>query len=103
MTSDAAGSSWYLAASFLFTPILAVLSPWPTVTAILRWVIGIVGLCLGLLGIAMAAGLARVLRSGAEIPDEYRHSMINNDGARGAVGGYRCRLLAIGPVRQRSP
>lgn len=78
MTSDAAGSSWYLGSSFLFAPILAVLSPWPTVTATLWWVIGMAGLCLGLLGIAMATGLARVLRSGVEIPEEYWRSMIHH-------------------------
>ena len=45
--------------------------PWPAVTAVLWGIIGLAGLWLGLLGIAMAVGLARVLRSGAEIPERY--------------------------------
>jgi hypothetical protein len=76
MASDRTGSSWYFGASFLFAPVLAVLSPWPIVTTILWWVIGLTGLLLGLLGIAMAVGLARVLRSGAEIPAEHWRSMV---------------------------
>jgi hypothetical protein len=42
------------------------------------WVIiGLVGLWLGLLGIAMATGLAMVLRTGAEIPEDYWRSIID--------------------------
>ncbi len=44
-------------------PVLAVLSPWPTITAVLWWIIGLAGLWLGLLRVAMAVGLAQVLRS----------------------------------------
>jgi hypothetical protein len=61
----------------LFAPVLAVLSPWPAVTAVLWGIIGLAGLWLGLLGIAMAVGLARVLRSGAEIPERYWRSLVN--------------------------
>jgi hypothetical protein len=77
MASDCAGLSWYFGASFLFAPVLALMSPWPTVTTVLWWVIGVAGFCLGLLGIAMAAGLARVLQSGAEIPEGYWRSMVD--------------------------
>jgi hypothetical protein len=77
MTSDAIGTACYLGASFLFAPALIVLSPWPALTAIVWWIISVAGLCLGLLGIALATGLARVLRSGGEIPEEYWHSMIH--------------------------
>ena len=77
LASDRAGSAWYIGMGFLFAPALAVLSPWPTVTAVLWWIIGLMGLWLGLLGIAMAAGLARILRSGAEIPEDYWRSLVN--------------------------
>ena len=63
LISDRAGSAWYIGAGFFFAPVLAVLSPWPTVTAVLWVVIGLAGLWLGLLGIAMATGLAMVLRT----------------------------------------
>ena len=77
LKSDRAGSSWYIGTGFFFAPLLAVLSPWPTVTAVLWAVIAIAGLWLGLLGIAMAAGLAIVLRSGQEIPEDYWRSIID--------------------------
>ena len=65
---DRAGSAWYIGTGFFFAPVLAVLSPWPTVTAVC-W--------LGLLGIAMATGLAMVLRTGGEIPEDYWRSIID--------------------------
>ena len=68
LISDRAGSAWYIGRGFFFAPVLAVLSPWPTVTAVLWAIIGLFGLWLGLLGIAMATGLAMVLRSNTEIP-----------------------------------
>ena len=77
LASDRAGSAWYVGASFFFAPVLAVLSPWPAVTAVLWGVIGLAGLWLGLLGVAMAVGLARVLRSGAEIPEDYWRTLVN--------------------------
>jgi hypothetical protein len=77
LKSDRAGSSWFIGAGFFFAPVLAVLSPWPTVTAILCAVIAISGLWLGLLGIAMATGLAIVLKTGEEIPEDYWRSIID--------------------------
>jgi hypothetical protein len=77
LASDRAGSAWYIGMGFFFAPVLAVLSPWPTVTAVLWAVIALAGLLLGLLGIAMAVGLARILRSGKEIPEEYWRSLVN--------------------------
>jgi hypothetical protein len=77
LASDRAGSAWYIGTGFFFAPVLAVLSPWPVVTVVLWWMIGLAGLWLGLLGIAMAAGLARVLRSGNEIPEDYWRSLVN--------------------------
>ena len=40
-------------------------------------VIALAGLWLGLLGIAMAVGLARIMRSGAAIPDDYWRSLVH--------------------------
>ena len=77
LASDRAGSAWYIGTGFFFAPVLAVLSPWPAVTAVLCVVIGLAGLWLGLLGVAMAVGLARILRSGAEIPEDYWRTLVN--------------------------
>jgi len=77
LKADRAGSSWYIGTGFFFAPILALLSPWPTVTTIMWAVIAVTGLWLGLLGIAMATGLAVVLRSGREIPEDYWRSIID--------------------------
>jgi hypothetical protein len=77
LASDRAGSAWYVGTGFFFAPVLAIFSPWPTVTAVLWAVIGLAGLWLGLLGIAMAVGLARVLRSGTEIPEDYWRTLVN--------------------------
>ncbi|BDX32028.1 hypothetical protein TUM20985_25750 [Mycobacterium antarcticum] len=77
MTSDRAGSAWYIGLGFFFAPALAVVSPWPAVTTVLWLVIALAGLWLGLLGIAMAAGLAKVLKSGAEIPEDYWRSIFD--------------------------
>ena len=65
LISDRAGSAAYIGAGFFFAPLLAVLSPWPALTAACWVIIGLAGLWLGLLGIAMATGLAMVLREGA--------------------------------------
>jgi hypothetical protein len=78
MRSDRAGSAWYIGAGFFFAPALAVLSPWPKVTAGLWVIIAVAGLWLGLLGVAMAIGLAMVLRSNAEVPEEYWRSLLNS-------------------------
>jgi hypothetical protein len=77
LTSDRAGSAWYIGLGFFFAPALAVVSPWPTVTTALWAVIAVAGLWLGLLGLAMATGLAIVLKSGAEIPEEYWRSIFD--------------------------
>jgi hypothetical protein len=77
LISDRAGSSWYVGLGFFFAPVLAVLSPWPTVTTVLWVVIAMFGLWLGLLGIAMATGLALAMRSDVEIPEEYWRSLVD--------------------------
>ena len=77
LIADRAGSAWYIGTGFFFAPVLAVVSPWPTLTAVCWVSIGVAGLWLGLLGIAMATGLAMVLRTGAEIPEDYWRSIID--------------------------
>ncbi len=49
-------------------PALAILAPWPDIRTLL-W--------LGLLGIAMATGLAVILRAGGEIPEGYWRTMLD--------------------------
>jgi hypothetical protein len=77
LCADRAGSSWYIGLGFFFAPVLVVVSPWPAVTTALWIVIAVAGLWLGLLGIAMATGLALVLRSGGEIPESYWRTIID--------------------------
>jgi hypothetical protein len=79
MISDRAGSSWYIGAGFFFAPVLAVVSPWPVITTVLWVIIALAGLLLGLLGIAMAAGLAMVLRAGGEISEDYWFTLLRED------------------------
>jgi hypothetical protein len=78
LISDRAGSSWYIGLGFFFAPVLAIVSPWPTVTTVLWVLIGFFGLWLGLLGIAMATGLAMTLRAGHEIPESYWWQLIGD-------------------------
>lgn len=80
LKSDRAGSSWYIGTGFFFAPVLALVAPWPEVRTALWALIAVMGLWLGLLGIAMASGLAMMLRDGREIPEEYWRSMLD----------YRC-------------
>ena len=82
LVCDRAGSSWYVGTGFFFAPILVAVSPWPALTAALWVFIALAGLWLGLLGIAMATGLAMVLRSNAEIPEDYWRSILDYPGAR---------------------
>ncbi|TFV54696.1 hypothetical protein E4P42_25125 [Mycobacterium sp. PS03-16] len=74
---DRAGSAWYIGAGFFFAPALIVVSPWPALTTALWVVIALAGLWLGVLGIAMATGLAIVLRTNTEIPEDYWRSVID--------------------------
>jgi hypothetical protein len=84
LASDRAGSAWFIGAGFFFAPVLAVVSPWPAVTAMVWVLIGLAGLWLGLLGIAMATGLAMVLRSNTEIPEDYWRSIIDYPSTAGS-------------------
>ncbi|WP_260759042.1 hypothetical protein [Mycobacterium sp. SMC-4] len=77
LVCDRTGSAWYIGAGFFFAPILILVSPWPELTAVLWVVIAVAGLWLGLLGVAMATGLAIVLRANAEIPEDYWRTVID--------------------------
>jgi hypothetical protein len=77
MKSDRAGSAWFIGTGFFFAPALAIVSPWPALTTALWIVIAVAGLWLGLLGVAMATGLAMVLRSNGEIPEDYWRSIVD--------------------------
>jgi hypothetical protein len=77
MKADRAGSSWFVGTGFFFAPVLAIVSPWPALTTVLWIVIAIAGLWLGLLGLAMATGLAMVLRSNRAIPEDYWRSIVD--------------------------
>ena len=83
MAADRAGSAAYVGTGFFFAPVLAVVSPWPALTTVLWIAIALAGLWLGLLGIAMATGLAIVLRSNTEIPEDYWRSIIDYPTGRG--------------------
>ncbi|WP_445165308.1 hypothetical protein ACTXG7_15390 [Mycolicibacterium sp. Dal123E01] len=77
LKSDRAGSAWFVGAGFFFAPLLALVSPWPAVTTAIWVIVGLFGLWLGMLGIAMATGLAMVMRSNTEIPEDYWRSIVN--------------------------
>lgn len=77
MKADRAGSSWYVGAGFFFAPLLALVAPWHAVTVAIWTTVALVGLWLGLLGIAMAAGLALVLRSNTEVPEDYWRTLVD--------------------------
>lgn len=77
LKADRAGSAWYVGAGFLFAPVLAVLAPWPAMTAFVWIVIALAGLWLGILGIAMATGLSIVLRSGGEISEDFWRGIVD--------------------------
>ncbi|TGD88286.1 hypothetical protein BayCH28_11035 [Mycolicibacterium sp. CH28] len=77
MKSDRAGSAWFVGAGFFLAPLLALVTPWPALT-VLIWVgVGLAGLWLGLLGVAMATGLAIVMRSNTELPEDFWRSIVN--------------------------
>ena len=77
MKADRAGSSWYVGTGFLFAPVLALVAPWHAVTVAIWVAVALAGLWLGVLGIAMATGLALVLRSNTEIPEDYWRTIVD--------------------------
>jgi hypothetical protein len=91
LAADRAGSAAYVGAGFFFAPVLAIASPWPALTTALWIAIAVAGLWLGLLGIAMATGLAVMLRSNTEIPEDYWRSIIDYPSANAAQDVSRQR------------
>ncbi|WP_348536336.1 hypothetical protein [Mycobacterium sp. OTB74] len=77
MAADRTGSSWYIGTGFFFAPALVFVSPWSALTTALWVLIALAGLWLGLLGVAMATGLAMVLRSGQQVPDDFWRSLLD--------------------------
>ena len=77
MKADRSGSSWYVGAGFFLAPLLGLVAPWPAVTMVIWIAVGLAGLWLGLLGIAMATGLALVLRSNIEVPEDYWRTIVD--------------------------
>lgn len=88
---DRAGSAWYVGTGFFFAPGLAIVSPWPALTTVLWIGIALAGLWLGLLGVAMATGLAIVLRSNREIPEDYWRSILDYPSATAPQKPWRTR------------
>ncbi|MDL9935247.1 hypothetical protein QSJ18_00665 [Gordonia sp. ABSL1-1] len=80
MRCDRAGSAWFVGGGFFFAPVVIALSPWSVAVVVAWTVISLAGLWLGILGICMAAGLARVLRAGEEISEEYWWSLLGATG-----------------------
>lgn len=78
MRCDKAGSAWYIGAGFFFAPALVVLDPWPLARTVAWIVIAVTGLWLGILGIAMAIGLAIVLRRGQQLPNSFWRVIVND-------------------------
>ena len=77
MKADRAGSSWYVGTGFFFAPVLALVVPWHAVTVAIWVGVALAGLWLGVLGIAMAIGLALVLRSNTQIPEDYWRTIVD--------------------------
>ena len=77
MKADRAGSSWYVGMGFFFAPALALVVPWHAVTVAIWVAVALAGLWLGVLGIAMAIGLALVLRSNTQIPEDYWRTIVD--------------------------
>jgi hypothetical protein len=77
LKSDHAGSAWFVGTGFFLAPLLAVVTPWRALTVVIWVLIGLAGLWLGLLGVAMATGLAMLMHSNTEIPEDYWRSIVN--------------------------
>ncbi|MEE3852000.1 hypothetical protein VZC37_16780 [Gordonia sp. LSe1-13] len=76
MWCDRWGSYWYIVAGFFFAPVLIILEPWQGAVTVAWILISLVGLWLGILGILMTIGLAKVLRAGEEISEDYWWSLL---------------------------
>ena len=72
---DQAGSAGYIAVALVATPILTLISPLRQLMWLVGLVLGVSGLALGVLGFLMAWGLTVVMASGEELPDQVWQSV----------------------------
>ena len=86
LRADRAGSSWYIGAGFFFAPVLAVLSPWPAVTAALWRVIAVAGLWHA--AQALAASQSASLNIAAVHVSTSRTAGSQPDRSREALAGF---------------
>ena len=72
---DQAGSAGYIAVALVAAPVLTLISPLRQLMWLVGLVLGVSGLALGLLGFLMAWGLTVVMASGEELPDQVWQSV----------------------------
>ena len=103
LVCDRAGSSWYIGLGFFFAPALALVSPWPALTAALWALIALAAVWLALLGVAMAVGLAAALRSNTTIDEEFWRSIVDYPAAETPTGRDVSALPDSRPYRCSRP
>jgi hypothetical protein len=72
---DQAGSAGYIAVALVTTPILTLISPLRQLMWLVGLVLGVSGLALGLLGFLMAWGLTVSMARGDDIPEHILRSV----------------------------
>jgi hypothetical protein len=72
---DQAGSSGYIVLALLTAPILTLVSPLRHLMWLVGLVLGVSGLALGLLGFLMAWGLTVTMARGEELPEQVWESV----------------------------
>jgi hypothetical protein len=72
---DQAGSSGYVVLALLTAPILTLISPLRHLMWLVGLVLGVSGLALGLLGFLMAWGLTVTMARGEELPEQVWESV----------------------------
>ena len=72
---DQAGSSGYLVLALLTAPILTLISPLRHLMWLVGLVLGVSGLALGLLGFLMAWGLTVTMARGEDLPEQVWQSV----------------------------
>jgi hypothetical protein len=73
---DQAGSAGYIALALVATPILTLISPLRELMWLVGLVLGVSGLALGLLGFLMAWGLTVTMARGEELPEQLWRSLL---------------------------
>ncbi len=72
---DQAGSSGYIVLALLTAPILTLISPLRHLMWLVGLVLGVSGLALGLLGFLMAWGLTVTMARGEDLPEQVWQSV----------------------------